>query len=56
MDIKNEPKHKYTNEDLKIMQNWDLDRKIEVSITRIMEFYSNFPHKIYILSVYSYYI
>lgn len=30
------------------MQNWDLDRKISVSLTRIAEFYNEFPHKIYV--------
>lgn len=30
---------KYTNEDLKIMQAWDLQKKIQVSQTRILEWY-----------------
>lgn len=29
--------NKYTNEDLKIMQNWSLERKIQVSQTKILE-------------------
>lgn len=41
--------NKYTNDDLKRMQAWDLDTKIAVSLTRITEFYNKFPHKIYIL-------
>ena len=40
--------NKYTNDDLKRMQAWDLDTKIAVSLTRITEFYNKFPHKIYI--------
>lgn len=41
------PKAKYTNEDLKIMQNWSLDRKIQVSLTRISEFGLKMENKIY---------
>ncbi len=41
---------RFTNEDLKVMQNWDLDHKIEVSLTKIAEFYAKFPLKIYVLS------
>lgn len=41
--------NKFTNEDLKTMQSWDLDRKISVSLTRIAEFYDKFPHRIYVL-------
>lgn len=41
--------NKFTNEDLKTMQSWDLDRKISVSLARIAEFYSRFPNKIYVL-------
>lgn len=40
--------NKFTNEDLKTMQSWDLDHKIAVSLTRIAEFYAKFPHKIYV--------
>ena len=42
-------KSKYTNEMLKEIQSWDLERKIQVTKTRIMEFYNHFPDKIYIL-------
>lgn len=41
--------NKFTNEDLIAMQNWDLDRKIAVSLTKISEFYNHFPHKIFVL-------
>lgn len=43
--------NKFTNEDLKTMQSWDLDHKIAVSLTRIAEFYAKFPHEIYVLCV-----
>ena len=46
-----QPKSKFTNDDLKTMQGWDLDRKIATSLTRIAEFYVKYPHKIYVLSV-----
>lgn len=42
----NSKQNKFASEDLKVMQNWDLDRKIEVSLTRIAEFYAKFPLKI----------
>jgi len=35
----------YTKEDLKIMQSWPLERKIAVTQTRIMEWYSRFDGK-----------
>lgn len=41
-------KQSYTNGDLKEMQEWDLDHKISVSLTRILEFYNRFPDKIYV--------
>lgn len=41
---------KYTIEDLKIMQNWPLDRKIMVSQAKILEFGAKFEDKMYILS------
>lgn len=44
------PKAKYTNEDLKIMQNWSLEQKIQVSLTRISEFGLKMENKIYILT------
>jgi len=40
---------KYTNEDLKEMQSWSLERKIQVSQTRILEFGLKYPDKKYIL-------
>ena len=43
-----ENKNKFTNLDLKEMQNWDLDRKIATSLARISEFNAHFPHKTYI--------
>ena len=49
-----QPKSKFTNDDLKVMQSWDLDRKIATSLTRIAEFYAKYPHKIYVLSVVRY--
>ena len=45
----NDNKKKYSIDDLKRMQSWDLDTKIAVSLTRITEFYNKFPLKIYIL-------
>ena len=51
-----QPKNKFTNDDLKTMQSWSLDRKIATSLTRIVEFYTKYPHKIYVLSVSLYYI
>ena len=49
-----QPKSKFTNDDLKVMQSWDLNRKIATSLTRIAEFYAKYPHKIYVLSVVRY--
>lgn len=47
-------KTKYTNDDLITMQNWSLERKIQVSLTRISEFGLKMNNKIYILfSLYS---
>lgn len=39
---------KHTIEDLKTMQSWDLDRKIRVTQTRIMEWYMRFNGQVYI--------
>ena len=39
---------KYTKEDLKIMQGWDLERKIRVTQTRIMEWYIRFNGQVYV--------
>lgn len=46
-----QPKSKFTNDDLKVMQSWNLDRKIATSLTRIAEFYAKYQHKRVILSV-----
>lgn len=40
---------KFSNDDLNEMQNWDLDRKIQVSKARIIEFAEKFDNKIYVL-------
>lgn len=40
--------NKYTNEDLKIMQGWSLDRKIQVTQTRILEWYQKWNGQCYI--------
>ena len=39
---------KYTNEMLKEMQGWDLDRKIATSLTRIIEFAKHFNNQVYV--------
>ena len=36
------PEKKYTHEDLKVMQEWSLERKIQVTQLRIMEFYHRY--------------
>lgn len=38
----------HTNEELKEMQSWDLDRKILVSQARIIEWYSKYEGKCYV--------
>ncbi len=38
----------YTNDDLKIMQAWPLERKIRVTQTRIMEWYQHYEGKVYV--------
>jgi 3'-phosphoadenosine 5'-phosphosulfate sulfotransferase (PAPS reductase)/FAD synthetase len=38
----------YTSEDLKQMQSWSLDRKIQVTQTRIIEFYQHYEGKVYV--------
>lgn len=40
--------NKYTKEDLKIMQSWELERKIRVTQTRIIEWYIRFNGQVYI--------
>ena len=37
-----------TKEDLKIMQGWSFERKIQVSQTRIMEWYMHYEGKVYV--------
>lgn len=37
--------NKYTNEDLKTMQAWSLQRKIQVTQLRIMEWYEKWGGK-----------
>lgn len=44
----NKIEHKYTNEDLKIMQAWDLQKKIQVAQTRILEWYEKWEGKCYV--------
>lgn len=39
---------KYTNEDLKVMQSWPLERKIQVTQAKIIEFCLQFDNKTYI--------
>lgn len=45
----NQGNNKFSSKELTIMQRWDLDKKISVSLAKIAEFYTVFPHKIYIL-------
>lgn len=40
--------NKYTSEDLKIMQSWPLERKIQVTQTRIIEWYQKNNEKVYV--------
>ena len=40
--------NKYTSEDLKIMQSWSLERKIQVTQTRIIEWYQKNDGKVYV--------
>jgi 3'-phosphoadenosine 5'-phosphosulfate sulfotransferase (PAPS reductase)/FAD synthetase len=39
---------KYTADDLKIMQSWSLERKIQVTQTRIIEWYQHWDGKVYV--------
>ena len=39
---------KHTNEDLKIMQGWSLERKIQVTQTRLLEWYQKNDNKCYV--------
>lgn len=40
--------NKYTNDDLKAMQSWSLSRKIQVTQTRIIEWYTKNQGKVYV--------
>lgn len=40
--------NKYTREDLKTMQAWPLERKIQVTQTRIIEWYQRFNGQVYV--------
>ena len=40
--------NKYTNEDLKEMQSFSLERKIQVTTTRLLEWYAKFEGKCYV--------
>ena len=40
--------NKHTSEDLKIMQAWPLERKIQVTQTRIIEWYQHWEGKVYV--------
>ncbi len=39
---------KYTRNDLRIMQGWSLERKIQVSQTRILEWYQKYDGKVFV--------
>lgn len=38
----------YSKEDLDVMQSWDLQRKIQVTTTRIIEWYEYFGGSVYV--------
>lgn len=40
--------NKHTKEDLKAMQNWSLERKIQVTQTRIIEWYQHWEGEVYV--------
>ena len=40
--------NKYAPEDLKTMQAWSLERKIQVTQTRLIEWYQKFQGKVYV--------
>ena len=44
-----EKEKKYTSEDLKEMQTWPLERKIQVTQTRLIEWYQHYDGKVYVL-------
>ena len=39
---------KYTSDDLKIMQTWSLERKIQVTQAKIMEFYNHLQCQVFV--------
>lgn len=43
-----EKEKKYTSEDLKEMQTWPLERKIQVTQTRLIEWYQHYDGKVYV--------
>ena len=40
--------YKYTQNDLKAMQEWTLEHKIQVSQTRVLEWINHFDNKVYV--------
>ena len=40
--------NKYTSEDLKTMKSWSFERKIQVTQTRIIEWYQHFNGNVYV--------
>lgn len=40
--------HQFTKELLKEMQSWDLDKKISVTLTKVLEFANRFDNKVYV--------
>jgi predicted phosphoadenosine phosphosulfate sulfurtransferase len=38
----------YTKEDLKIMQSWSLQKKIQVTQAKIIEWYQHYEGKVYV--------
>lgn len=40
--------NKYTNDDLKTMQAWDLEHKVRVTQTRILEWYRKYNNQVYV--------
>lgn len=40
--------NKYTKEDLKEMQSWSLERKIQVTLTKILEWYTTWDGQVYV--------
>lgn len=48
MSETNQTQNQFTNERLKEMQSWDLDRKIATTLTRIAEFANHFNNQVYV--------